>query len=134
MLATGDGGFLMAIAELETAVRLGLGLVIVVYNDHAYGAEVHHFGPGLHDRADLETVVFPDTDLAAVARGYGCDGITVRAVDDLDRTDRLAGRSARPAAADRRQDQQRRRILVAGGGLPRALKRSLTRSWVMVML
>ena len=47
VLATGDGGFLMAIAELETAVRLGLGLVIVVYNDHAYGAEVHHFGPGL---------------------------------------------------------------------------------------
>ena len=80
VLATGDGGFLMAIAELETAVRLGLGLVIVVYNDHAYGAEIHHFGAD----ADLATVTFPDTDLAAIARGYGADGITVRGVDDLD--------------------------------------------------
>ena len=33
VLGTGDGGFLMAIAELETAVRLGLGLLIVVYDD-----------------------------------------------------------------------------------------------------
>jgi thiamine pyrophosphate-dependent acetolactate synthase large subunit-like protein len=79
VLATGDGGFLMAISELETAVRLSLGLVIVVYNDHAYGAEVHHFGSD----ADLGAVVFPDVDLAALGRGYGCDGLTVRSVDDL---------------------------------------------------
>ena len=48
--------------------------MIIVYNDHAYGAEVHHFGRG----ADLETVIFPDRDLAAIARGFGADGITVR--------------------------------------------------------
>ena len=43
--ALGDGGALMGISELETAVRLGLPMVIVVYDDEAYGAEVHHFGP-----------------------------------------------------------------------------------------
>ena len=80
VLGTGDGGFLMAISELETAVRLGLGLVIVVYNDAAYGAEVHHFGP---DGADLSTVVFPDADLAAIARGYGAEAVTVRTAADL---------------------------------------------------
>ena len=43
----------------------------MVYNDAAYGAEVHHFGPDGHP---LDTVRFPDTDLAAIARGFGCDG------------------------------------------------------------
>jgi thiamine pyrophosphate-dependent acetolactate synthase large subunit-like protein len=78
--ALGDGGCLMSVAELDTVVRLGLPMVIVVYNDDAYGAEVHHFGP---DGANLDTVVFPDTDIAAIARGFGCAGITVRKPDDL---------------------------------------------------
>ena len=86
VLGTGDGGFLMGISELETAVRLGLPLVVIVYNDAAYGAEVHHFGAGPDDdaaAADMETVTFPDTDIAAIARGYGADGITVRTRADV---------------------------------------------------
>lgn len=79
VLGTGDGGFLMSIAELDTAVRLGLPLVVIVYNDSAYGAEVHHFTDGDHD-----TVTFPDTDIASIARGFGAEGVTVRSVDDLD--------------------------------------------------
>jgi thiamine pyrophosphate-dependent acetolactate synthase large subunit-like protein len=78
--ACGDGGFLMSIAELDTVRRLGLGMLIVVYNDDAYGAEVHHFGPGGHP---LDTVRFPETDLAAIARGHGCAAITVRREHDL---------------------------------------------------
>lgn len=78
--ACGDGGFLMSIAELETVRRLGLGMLIVIYNDEAYGAEVHHFGPHGHP---LSTVTFPETDLAAVARGYGCAAATVRHPSDL---------------------------------------------------
>jgi thiamine pyrophosphate-dependent acetolactate synthase large subunit-like protein len=78
--ALGDGGFLMSAAELTTAVRLGLPLVIVVYNDAAYGAEVHHFGPHGHP---VDTVRFPDEDLAAIGRGFGCAATTVRSRDDL---------------------------------------------------
>src|SRR3712207_4180234 len=78
--ALGDGGLLMGAAELETVVRLGLPMVVVVYDDEAYGAEVHHFGP---QGAPLDTVRFPETDLAAVARGFGFDGVTVRGRDDL---------------------------------------------------
>jgi thiamine pyrophosphate-dependent acetolactate synthase large subunit-like protein len=78
--ACGDGGFLMSIAELDTVRRLGLGMLIVVYNDNAYGAEVHHFGPAGHP---LSTVVFPETDLAAIARGHGCAAVTVRRTGDL---------------------------------------------------
>jgi thiamine pyrophosphate-dependent acetolactate synthase large subunit-like protein len=78
--ALGDGGFLMSVAELSTAVRLRLPLLVVVYNDAAYGAEVHHFGPDGHP---LDTVTFPDTDLAAIARGFGCAGHTVRGRGDV---------------------------------------------------
>ncbi|MEU3271967.1 thiamine pyrophosphate-binding protein [Saccharomonospora sp. NPDC006951] len=80
--ALGDGGALMAAAELETVARLGLPMVLVVYNDAAYGAEVHHFDGGAAG-ADLGAVRFPDTDFAAVARGYGLSGITVRSAADL---------------------------------------------------
>jgi acetolactate synthase I/II/III large subunit len=79
--ALGDGGALMSAMELETVTRLGLDLLVVVYDDHAYGAEVHHFGPG---GARLDTVVFPDTDIAAIGRGFGFDAVTVRAAADLD--------------------------------------------------
>jgi thiamine pyrophosphate-dependent acetolactate synthase large subunit-like protein len=78
--ACGDGGFLMGIAELETVRRLGIGMLVAVYNDDAYGAEVHHFGPAGHP---LSTVVFPETDLAAIARGYGCAAATVRQAGDM---------------------------------------------------
>jgi thiamine pyrophosphate-dependent acetolactate synthase large subunit-like protein len=76
--ALGDGGALMAAAELETVVRLGLPMVVVVYDDRGYGAEVHHFPD-----ADHATVTFPATDLAAVGRGYGFEAVTVRAPGDL---------------------------------------------------
>jgi thiamine pyrophosphate-dependent acetolactate synthase large subunit-like protein len=76
--ALGDGGALMAAAELETVARLGLQMVVVVYDDRGYGAEVHHF-----TGEDHATVVFPDTDIAAIGRGFGFDAVTVRASDDL---------------------------------------------------
>ncbi|WP_405151351.1 thiamine pyrophosphate-binding protein [Sphaerisporangium sp. NBC_01403] len=78
--ALGDGGALMGIAELETVVRLGLHMVIVVYDDEAYGAEVHHFGP---DGYPLDQVRFPPADIAAIARGFGCAAVTVRERADL---------------------------------------------------
>ncbi len=79
--ALGDGGALMAIAELETVVRLGLPMVVLVYDDEAYGAEVHHFGP---DGFPLDTVRFPPADIASIGRGFGCEGVTVRSRSDLE--------------------------------------------------
>ena len=76
--ALGDGGALMAAAELETVVRLGIPMVVVVYDDRGYGAEVHHFPD-----ADHTTVTFPEIDLAAVGRGYGFEAVTVREPADL---------------------------------------------------
>jgi len=77
--ALGDGGTLMGASELDTVVRLGLPMVVIVYDDAAYGAEVHHF----RDDAPLDTVVFPPTSHAAIARGFGYDAVEVRSPDDL---------------------------------------------------
>ncbi|MGY1617947.1 thiamine pyrophosphate-binding protein [Geodermatophilus sp. SYSU D00691] len=96
--ALGDGGALMGAAELETVVRLGLPMVVVVYDDAAYGAEVHHFGPA---GAALDTVRFPETDFAAIARGYGFDALTARTVRDLlPLAEWLAGPRDRPLLID----------------------------------
>jgi len=78
--AIGDGGAFMALAELETAARLKLMLLVVIYDDAAYGAEVHHFGPMGHD---VSLVRFPDADLAAIARAAGAKAATIRRTEDL---------------------------------------------------
>lgn len=80
VLAAGDGGFLMSISELETLARLDLPVLVIVYNDAAYSAEVHHFGP---EGEGMELVRFPATDIAALARGAGAGGVTVRRARDL---------------------------------------------------
>jgi thiamine pyrophosphate-dependent acetolactate synthase large subunit-like protein len=79
--ALGDGGALVGLADLETVARRRLRMLVVVYNDSAYGAEVHHFGPHGHP---LEIVQFPEVDFAAIARAVGLAGVTVRSVADLD--------------------------------------------------
>jgi acetolactate synthase I/II/III large subunit len=100
VLGTGDGGFHMAIAELDTAVRLNMPLVCIVYNDAAYGAEVHHFAIDNPD-ADMSSVQFPDTDFAAIGRGFGADGITVRSLADLEAlSEWLESNPSRPLVID----------------------------------
>jgi acetolactate synthase I/II/III large subunit len=96
--ALGDGGALMGVSELETVARLGMAMVVVVYDDQAYGAEVHHFGP---DGDPLEVVRFPPTDIAAIGRGFGFAGITVRRAADLGAVrDWLHGPRERPLLID----------------------------------
>ncbi len=103
--ALGDGGALMGVSELETVVRLGIPMVVVVYDDEAYGAEVHHFGP---DGDPLDTVRFPPADIAAIARGFGFEGVTVRGVADLGAVrDWLDGPRRRPLLIDAKITSER---------------------------
>ena len=81
VLGAGDGGFMMSIADLETAIRLGLRMCILIYNDSSYAAEVHYFR---RQGYSIDLVQFPETDFAAIARGYGARAATVRTVADLD--------------------------------------------------
>src|SRR5262249_10110856 len=81
VLGTGDGGFLMSISDLETALRLGLRLCILVYNDASYAAEVHYFRRPV---SSIAIAHFPHPDFAARARAYGAHAATVRTLADLE--------------------------------------------------
>jgi acetolactate synthase I/II/III large subunit len=78
--ALGDGGAMLSLSDFETVARLGLRMLIVIYNDSAYGAEVHHFGP---HGDPLDLVRFSEVDFAALGKAVGLRGATVRTVEDL---------------------------------------------------
>jgi acetolactate synthase-1/2/3 large subunit len=83
VLTTGDGGGLMALADLESAVRVAAGRgIAVVWNDAAYSAEVNVYG---RNGLALEPMLIPEVDFAALATGVGAEGVVVRELSDLDR-------------------------------------------------
>lgn len=91
VLTSGDGGGLMALADLETAVRTAGGRgIAVIWNDAAYGAEVNLYG--LKGLAEAPMRI-PEADFAAAAAAFGAEGVVVRTLGDLDA---LAEWAARP--------------------------------------
>ncbi|MDA0159373.1 thiamine pyrophosphate-binding protein [Solirubrobacter ginsenosidimutans] len=100
--AVGDGGLLMALPDLETLGRVKPDMLVVVYDDAAYGAEVHHFRPmGI----DVESAQFPPTDFAALAEAAGCRGVTARTVEDLEAVrEWVASDRDRPLVLDAKVD------------------------------
>lgn len=81
VLSTGDGGGLMALADLETAIRTAPRCVIVVWNDAAYGAEVHLYGRMGLDETPMR---IPDANFAGLASALGATGVRVDRLSDLD--------------------------------------------------
>ncbi|KIC25041.1 acetolactate synthase large subunit [Leisingera sp. ANG-M6] len=80
MAICGDGGFMMNSQELETAVRLGLNLVVTVLNDSSYGmirwkqAHVGFADWGLE---------FNNPDFVQYAASYGATGHRIERTEDL---------------------------------------------------
>lgn len=83
VLTSGDGGGLMAIADLESAVRAAQGRgIAVIWNDAAYGAEVNLYGlKGLAEGP----MRIPEVDFAAFGAAVGAEGVVVKTLADLDR-------------------------------------------------
>jgi thiamine pyrophosphate-dependent acetolactate synthase large subunit-like protein len=82
LLVTGDGGFMLGgLAEFSSAVRHGVDLVVVVFNDAAYGAEHIQFRNKDMDPA-ISTFDWPD--FGPVATALGGQGFTVHNVAELD--------------------------------------------------
>lgn len=81
LAVVGDGGFLMGGADLDTAVRLRLPLLVVVVNDGGFGAEVHDFEPlGM----DVSIAEYPVAEIAAIATASGARASVVNRLADLD--------------------------------------------------
>ncbi len=80
MAICGDGGFMMNCQEMETAVRLGLNLIIMVLRDDAYGMirwkqNAHGLNP--------YSLQFGNPDFVAFAESFGAKGHRLAAADDL---------------------------------------------------
>ena len=97
VLVVGDGGFLMTLGELETAVREDLPLVIVVMNDCAYGAELHFLKMR---ELPVAKSVFPDVDYAPIAEAFGFQAATIRTLDDLKKVAPLLAKPEGPVLLD----------------------------------
>jgi len=87
VVGTGDGGFLMNAAEIETATRLGLGFTIVVFNDDDYGliSEKQREHTGEQFGTELT-----NPDLRSFAESFGIDGYRPETWDDVESTLREA--------------------------------------------
>ncbi len=76
----GDGGFLMNVQEMETALRLGTDVVVMIWEDHSYGLiewkQQNEFGR----HVDLG---FGNPDFVALARAFGWAGHRVDRSRDL---------------------------------------------------
>jgi len=76
----GDGGFMMSSQELETAVRLGLNLVVLVLEDNAYG--MIRWKQAADGFADFG-MTFGNPDFVTYARAYGMKGTRVESAEGL---------------------------------------------------
>jgi acetolactate synthase-1/2/3 large subunit len=76
----GDGGFMMNSQELETAVRLGLDLVVLILQDDAYG--MIRWKQAVDGFADFG-LSFGNPDFIKYADAYGAKGWRIEATDDL---------------------------------------------------
>ena len=98
VLIQGDGSFLYNVQELETARRLGMDFVVVIFNDGCWnmikGCQDAFFG-GRYVGAFLG-----DINYAEVARGFGCYGRRVERAADIEPAFREAQASGLPAVLD----------------------------------
>jgi acetolactate synthase-1/2/3 large subunit len=76
----GDGGFMMNSQELETAMRLGLNLVVLVLQDNAYG--MIRWKQTADGHPDFG-MTFGNPDFVRYATAYGAKGSLVESADAL---------------------------------------------------
>lgn len=76
----GDGGFMMNSQELETAVRLGLDLVVLILRDNAYGMiKWKQVGMGFEEWG----LDYGNPDFVKYAEAYGARGIRIENTENF---------------------------------------------------
>jgi acetolactate synthase-1/2/3 large subunit len=77
---TGDAGFLMNSQEIETALRIGVAIVVLVWNDSKYGLIKWHQDRRFGRETQIE---FNNPDFVKYAESFGARGYRVESADDL---------------------------------------------------
>lgn len=96
-LFIGDGGFMMGMEDLDTAVRYRVPMTVIVMNDNAFGAEVHYME---ERKRPYGLAFFDNPDLAEVARALGAVGLTVRNKQDMETVANSIGKGSVPVLVD----------------------------------
>jgi acetolactate synthase-1/2/3 large subunit len=99
---TGDGGFYYHLAELETAHRCNIPVVIIVNNNSGFGQNltgVHRIAGDRSDRGEA-LIRFGPTDFSEVARSFGVRGIRVEKPDEIAAALQQAITADRPVVVD----------------------------------
>ena len=99
---TGDAGFFYHVGELETARRYGLKVIVVVNNNTSMNQETFFWDADSADQR--KNWQFHDTDLAEIARGFGCHGARVDDPADFAAALDKARACGLPAVLDVRTD------------------------------
>ena len=103
---TGDGGIGYHLADIETAVRLRLPVVVVVLNNGGLMFEYHEQKYRHQGRIISEANDFTDADYSAVARALGAQGARVRTRLEFERAFKVALESDRPTVIDVMVDRE----------------------------
>ncbi len=77
---TGDAGFMMNCQELETALRIGTPIVVLIWRDDCYGLIEWH---QLRRFKRISNVKFGNPDFVKFAESFGAKGYRVEAADEL---------------------------------------------------
>jgi acetolactate synthase-1/2/3 large subunit len=80
LVATGDGSFLMNSQEIETALRLKIPMVILIWDDNAYGLISWKMDLEIGHNVDTR---FGNPDFVAYAESFGAKGYRISAADEL---------------------------------------------------
>jgi acetolactate synthase-1/2/3 large subunit len=96
----GDGGVGYHLLELETALRCGIDVTIVVLNNRSLAFEYHGQKLQWNNRVLPKVNDLLDTDYAAVARALGAEGMRVADVSDLGPALQQALTCGKPALLD----------------------------------
>ena len=80
LTVTGDAGFMMNSQEIETALRLGVAIVIMVWNDSKYGLIKWHQDRRFGRDAEID---FTNPDFVKYAESFGAKGYRVESAADL---------------------------------------------------
>lgn len=108
---SGDGAFHYHLAELETAKRLGIAVVCVVNNNRGFGQGWPNLrrAAGNDERAAAELLRFGESaDFAAIARGFGLQGVVVERPEEIGPALRAALEARETVVLDIRTDIEAR--------------------------
>ena len=99
VILAGDGGFSYSLGELATAIRYGLNITCIIFNNSSY-SWIEHWHQIYFEGATGEPSRLNQIDFAAVAQGFRCDAVRIDQPTELESALTKCLRTPGPAVVD----------------------------------